>query len=79
MATKIVPIMLRGGRVTAEFRDALFRAANRAGQSPNEFVLSCVARQLRQAGANIPGVFEPGDLEFSNDNDPPQAAVVGGR
>lgn len=68
--TSTAQIMLRGGRVTEQFRDAVFRAANRAGMSVNEFVLTCAARQLRQAGVSFPGVFEPGDLdlEFSNDN-----------
>lgn len=68
---KTVPILLRGARVLQPFRDAVFRAANRAGMSVNEFVLNCAARQLRQAGTTVPGVFESGDLDldFGNDND----------
>lgn len=80
MATsKIVPILLRGGRVTAPFRDAVFRAANRAGMSVNEWVLFAVGRQLRASGATVPGVFEPGDidLEFSNDNGAAERRAAG--
>ena len=80
MATlNTVSILLRGGRVTEGFRDAVFRAANRAGISVNEFVLTSAAHQLRRAGVNFPGVFEPGDidLEFSNNDDgaTPRSAI----
>lgn len=72
---KKVPILLRGGRVTEPFRDAVFRAANRAGMSVNEFVLTCAARQLRQAGASFPGVFEAGDLDLEGSNDNAAAPI----
>lgn len=59
----IVNVMLSGGKVTACYRDALFAAANRAGVSVNEFVLTAAAEKLRQSGVEISGVFAPGDIE----------------
>ena len=55
-----VPLMLTGGRVTAAFRASLFDAADRAGVSVNEFVISAAAEKLSRSGASFPGVF-PGD------------------
>lgn len=53
----IVPLFLNGARVTAGFRAALFDAANRAGITPNEFVISAAAEKLQGSGASFPGVF----------------------
>jgi hypothetical protein len=77
----IVPILLRGGRVIAPFREALFRAANRAGMSVNEFALFAAGHQLRASGVNLTGVFEQGDLdvEFSNENAPAPATMHDGQ
>lgn len=58
----IVNVMLNGGRVTAGFRTALFDAANRAGVSVNEFVLTATAEKLCASGRRFSGVFEPGDI-----------------
>jgi len=58
----IVNVMLNGGRVTAGFRTALFEAANRAGVSVNEFVLTATAEKLCASGRRFSGVFEPGDM-----------------
>lgn len=58
----IVNVMLNGGRVTAGFRTALFDAANRAGVSVNEFVLTAAAEKLSASGCYFSGVFEPGDI-----------------
>lgn len=69
MAQTTVPILLRGGRVTASFRDAVFRAANRSGMSVNEWVLFAAGQQLRASGATLPGVFEPGDIDIQNSAD----------
>ena len=63
-----VPVLLNGGRVTSDFRSALFAAAARAGLSVNEFVLRATAWKLRRDGVPLTGVFFPGDLEGSNDN-----------
>lgn len=59
--TKTAVLTLRGGRVTSDLRDAIFDAANRRGETVNEFVLKTVARDLRASGRNIRGVFFPGD------------------
>ena len=56
-------LFLNGARVTAEFRDALFDAANRAGVTPNEFVIVSAAEKLMRTGAAFPGVFRRGDFE----------------
>jgi hypothetical protein len=58
----IVNVMLNGGRVTAGFRTALFDAANRAGVSVNEFVLTATAEKLSASGSRFSGVFQPGDI-----------------
>lgn len=68
--TATVPISLNGGRVTSGFRASLFAAAARAGTSVNEFVLLAVGDKLRREGAQIDGVFQPGDLSSHNDNTP---------
>lgn len=55
-------VMLRGATVMASFRDSLFDAANRAGMTPNEFVLQAAAEKLKASGREFSGVFHPGDL-----------------
>ncbi|MGV8952824.1 MAG: hypothetical protein ACOH2M_17120 [Cypionkella sp.] len=70
-----VPILLNGGRVTSAFRTALFASAARAGTTVNEFVLIATAEKLQRNGAGIDGVFEPGDLTNTNDNDHPQGSA----
>lgn len=59
----IVPIMLKGGRVTATFREALFDAARREGLSVNEYVLQAAAEKLTASGRHFSGIFNPGDLD----------------
>jgi hypothetical protein len=56
-AKGLVNITLTGGRVTGGFREALFLAASKAGQSVNEFVLEAAGEKLARAGASFPGVF----------------------
>lgn len=56
------PVMLRGATVLESFRDNLFDASNRAGMSPNEFVLMAAAEKLKRAGRDFSGVFERGDV-----------------
>lgn len=56
------PVMLRGANVMTSYRDALFDAANRAGMTPNEFVLQAAAEKLKATGRTFSGVFSPGDL-----------------
>ena len=58
-----VNLCLNGGRVTSGFRSSLFDAANRAGMSVNEFVITAAAEKLVQRGASFPGVFRRGDLD----------------
>ena len=60
--TQAVNLFLNGGRVTSGFRSSLFDAANRAGISVNEFVITAAAEKLVSGGATIPGIFRPGDL-----------------
>lgn len=55
-------LFLNGARVNAEFREALFDASNRAGITPNEFVITAAAEKLARSGASFPGVFRRGDL-----------------
>lgn len=55
-------IFLAGARVTPAFREALYDAANRAGITPNEFVIAAAAEKLTRAGASFPGVFRAGDM-----------------
>jgi hypothetical protein len=57
-----VNVALRGARVTQSFRDNLFDAANRAGMTPNEFVLQATAESLVASGRSISGLFHPGDV-----------------
>ncbi len=59
--TVAVPLFLNGARVTSGFRSALFDAANRAGITPNEFVITAAAEKLARSGASFPGVFRAGD------------------
>jgi hypothetical protein len=56
-------LFLRGARVTSDFRDALFDAANRAGMTPNEFVIVCAAEKLANSGKHFAGVFNARDFE----------------
>lgn len=56
------PVMLRGASVMTSYRDALFDASNRAGMTPNEFVLQAAGEKLKAAGREISGVFQPGDI-----------------
>ncbi|NKK41680.1 hypothetical protein [Rhizobium leguminosarum] len=55
-------LMLQGAKVTSSFRDTLFDAANRAGMTPNEFVLQAAAEKLAASGRHFSGLFNPGDL-----------------
>lgn len=55
-------LFLKGARVTSGFRASLFEAANRAGITPNEFVITAAAEKLARSGASFPGVFRAGDL-----------------
>ncbi|MBO0906531.1 hypothetical protein [Jiella sonneratiae] len=59
-----VPLFLNGARVTSGFRSALFDAANRAGVTVNEFVISAAAEKLARSGSSFPGVFRAGDLSI---------------
>ncbi|WP_152048238.1 hypothetical protein [Aureimonas psammosilenae] len=54
-------LFLKGARVTSAFRASLFDAANRAGVTPNEFVIQAAAEKLARSGASFPGVFRVGD------------------
>lgn len=54
-------LFLKGARVTSGFRASLFDAANRAGITPNEFVITAAAEKLARSGASFPGVFRAGD------------------
>lgn len=67
--SQTVNLTLRGGRVTTGFRAALFAAAGRAGMSINEYVLWSVGERLARSaiGANVDGVFSPGDLAAGRD------------
>ncbi|MBB2678679.1 UNVERIFIED_ORG: uncharacterized protein (DUF1778 family) [Rhizobium esperanzae] len=56
-------LMLQGAKVTSSFRSALFDAANRAGMTPNEFVLQAAAEKLAASGRHFSGLFTPGDLQ----------------
>ncbi|MEF2551320.1 hypothetical protein VQ042_08070 [Aurantimonas sp. A2-1-M11] len=56
-------LFLNGARVIPAFRSALFDAANRAGITPNEFVITAAAEKLARSGASFPGVFRVGDLQ----------------
>ena len=58
-----VPVSLPGARVTIDFRDALFDAANKAGVTPNEYALRAVAEKLGSRGHQLAGIFEVGDID----------------
>ena len=60
-------LFLKGARVTNGFRDSLFDAANRAGITPNEFVITAAAEKLARSGASFPGVFRSGDLPATSE------------
>jgi len=55
-------LFLKGAQVTSEFRSSLFDAANRAGITPNEYVICAAAEKLAVSGANFNGVFKAGDF-----------------
>jgi hypothetical protein len=55
-------VMLRGASVMNSFRDNLFDACNRAGVTPNEFVLQAAAEKLKASGREFSGLFAPGDI-----------------
>lgn len=63
-----VPVALRGATVMEGFRESLFDAANRAGMSPNEFVLQAAAEKLRATGREFSGLFSPGDVRGAGRN-----------
>lgn len=56
-------LFLNGSRVNAEFRDTLLDAANRAGMSVNEFVITAAAKELARRGVSFPCIFAKGDLD----------------
>jgi hypothetical protein len=56
-------LMLQGAKVTSSFRDTLFDAANRAGMTPNEFVLQAAAEKLAASGRRFSGLFNAGDIK----------------
>jgi hypothetical protein len=62
-----VQLFLNGARVTPAFREALFDAANRAGITPNEFVITAAAERLARSGASFPGVFRRGDFPTNSE------------
>lgn len=57
-----VTVSLRGANVTETFRENLFDACNRAGVTPNEFVLQAAAEKLKASGREFSGLFVPGDI-----------------
>lgn len=59
-------VMLRGATVMESFRESLFDAANRAGITPNEFVLQAAAEKLTRSGQHFSGIFKKGDLRDLN-------------
>lgn len=67
---RTAPILLRGGNVLEDFRDALITESNRSGQSINELLIRAAAERLAQRGIQFAGVFEPGDVLAINDNSP---------
>lgn len=62
----VVPMALNGGRVLEGFRREVWDAAARSGMSVNEYVLRACGHALVSSGANIPGVFHPGDIHPSS-------------
>lgn len=65
---RTAPILLRGGNVLEDFRNALITESNRSGQSVNELIIRAAAERLAQRGIHFAGVFEPGDILPTNDN-----------
>jgi hypothetical protein len=63
----LVVVALNGGRVTKAFRDALFAAADRAGVSVNELVLTAAGDRLREQGHEFPSVFGSPDERLPGD------------
>ncbi|WP_427026553.1 hypothetical protein ACP4J4_20260 (plasmid) [Aureimonas ureilytica] len=57
------PLLLSGGRVDPDFRDALFAASAREGVSVNEFCLLAAAEKMLRRGVRVRGVWSKGDLE----------------
>lgn len=57
-----VAVSLREARVTSTFRENLFDACQRAGVTPNEFVLQAAAEKLIASGRQFSGLFHPGDI-----------------
>lgn len=55
-------LFLKGARVTSDFRDELFDAANRAGVSVNEFCITAAAEKLEAHGRSFVGVFSRRDF-----------------
>ena len=55
-------VMLRGASVMNSFRDNLFDACNRAGITPNEFVLQAAAEKMKASGSDFSGLFAPVDV-----------------
>lgn len=62
----VVPMALNGGRVLEGFRREVWDAAARSGVSVNEFVLRATGAALVASGANIQGVFQPGDVQYTS-------------
>ena len=60
---RTAPILLRGGNVLEDFKDALITESNRSGQSVNEVIIRAAGERLAQRGIQFSGVFEPGDLD----------------
>ena len=65
--TAPVALFLKSARVTSAFRSALFDAANRAGVTPNEFVITAAPERLARSGASFPGVFRRGDFPTNSE------------
>lgn len=63
MAHRTQPILLRGGNVLEDFRDALITESNRSGQSVNELIIRAAGERLAQRGIRFEGIFEPGDFD----------------
>lgn len=68
MAHQTRSLPLRGGNVLEGFVQALIAESNRSGQSISEVVFRAAAERLAQRGARFDGLFEPGDIQISNDN-----------
>ncbi|WEJ31997.1 hypothetical protein [Devosia sp. SD17-2] len=68
MAHQTRSLPLRGGNVREGFVQALITESNRSGQSMSEVVFRAAAERLAQRGISFDGLFEPGDIQISNDN-----------